>query len=549
MRVKEKKDGVSVHAVSGSHVVLLGMDATNTARKGLLGFSIQRTDHTKNEKQWCRGFRIFEANKDRRAQGTPVSTWDNPVQSFLWGDYTAEMGHKYSYTIIPAYGTPAELDHDRKGPVEVGITTEDQDTGTHAVYFNRGVAASQAYARKFPKGSPDEYGSPAYKWLSRGLEEALLAFISQAKGNKWGLRAAVYEFNHEPVLKAFHAAIDAGADVQIVFDAREKWDKDGNPTGPFQANRAAIKKAGIKNHCIERTQNPSYISHNKFIVLLENGKPTQVWTGSTNITRGGIFGHANVGHAVREPKIAAAYLKYWEQLSQDPTSVNLQAWIEENSPLPGHPLPCKCIIPIFSPRKTLDALKWYAETMKGADTCACLTLAFTLSKPFQEIFSDTRAALNYILFDKEAKNVADKNRLDLRIAIGAQIDDNHLENWYKDLWEKEHLSGLNQHVAYIHTKVLLVDPFGKNPLLISGSANFSDNSTRRNDENMLIIRGDTRVVDIYVTEFMRLFDHFRARTFGQTPSEETHYLTPDDKWTNPYFNPKSTKFRQRELFR
>ena len=32
-----------------------------------------------------------------------------------------------------------------------------------------------------------------------------------------------------------------------------------------------------------------------------------------------------------------------------------------------------------------------------------------------------------------------------------------------------------------------------------------------NDENMLVIRGDQRVADIYLTDFMRLFDHFESR--------------------------------------
>jgi phosphatidylserine/phosphatidylglycerophosphate/cardiolipin synthase-like enzyme len=329
MRVREKKDGVSVHAVSGTHVVLLGLDVTAAARKDLLGFSILRKDHSTNEQYRCQGFRIFEANKDRYAHGELVSTWDNPVQSFLWCDYTAQPKSVYTYQIIAVYGEPADLDHKRKHPVVVKIQTQDPDNGTHAVYFNRGVAGSQAYARKFPKGSPEVYGKPAYTWLSRGLEEALISFIRQARAKKWGLRAAVYEFNHAPVLDAFREAIDLGADVQIVFDAREKWDKDGKPAGPFQANRVAIKKAGIKSHCIERTDNPSYISHNKFIVLLENGKPVRVWTGSTNITKGGIFGHANVGHVIRDPKIAEAYLGYWEQLSQDPVNSELQKWTAE----------------------------------------------------------------------------------------------------------------------------------------------------------------------------------------------------------------------------
>jgi len=48
----------------------------------------------------------------------------------------------------------------------------------HLIYFNRGVAGSQAYARKFGHVSPTNLKpaakkESAFKWLSRGLEEAI----------------------------------------------------------------------------------------------------------------------------------------------------------------------------------------------------------------------------------------------------------------------------------------------------------------------------------------------------------------------------------------
>src|SRR5262249_11030768 len=63
-------------------------------------------------------------------------------------------------------------------------------------------------------------------------------------------------------------------------------------------------------------------------------------------------------------------------------------------------------------------------------------------------------------------------------------------------------------VFFVHTKFLLIDPLSDDPLVCSGSANFSPDSLLRNDENMLLIRGDTRVADIYMTEFDRIFRHF-----------------------------------------
>jgi phosphatidylserine/phosphatidylglycerophosphate/cardiolipin synthase-like enzyme len=66
-------------------------------------------------------------------------------------------------------------------------------------------------------------------------------------------------------------------------------------------------------------------------------------------------------------------------------------------------------------------------------------------------------------------------------------------------------------VFFVHTKFLLIDPLSDDPLVCSGSANFSPDSLLQNDENMLLIRGDTRVADIYMTEFDRVFRHFYFR--------------------------------------
>ena len=58
---------------------------------------------------------------------------------------------------------------------------------------------------------------------------------------------------------------------------------------------------------------------------------------------------------------------------------------------------------------------------------------------------------------------------------------------------------------------MLIDPLGLSPLVVTGSANFSCASVKNNDENMLFIAGDSRVADIYFTEFWRLFRHWRFR--------------------------------------
>jgi hypothetical protein len=68
------------------------------------------------------------------------------------------------------------------------------------------------------------------------------------------------------------------------------------------------------------------ISHNKFVILLKDGEPLEVWSGSTNVTEGGIYGHANVGHRIGDRKVAAAYLDYWMQISLNPSRPDICAF-------------------------------------------------------------------------------------------------------------------------------------------------------------------------------------------------------------------------------
>ena len=99
---------------------------------------------------------------------------------------------------------------------------------------------------------------------------------------------------------------------------------------------------------------------------------------------------------------------------------------------------------------------------------------------------------------------------------------------------------------------MLIDPLSDDPLVVSGSANFSENSTTKNDENMLVIRGNTRVADIFLGEFMRLFNHFKSRNVRNRMTDEefeaSATLTSDDSWTDGYYTPGSSEWNERLLF-
>ncbi len=545
MRKRASDGPLSVHAIAGSYVVLLGMDMDQENTRGLLGFAIERTDHTEDERYWLKGFKTFEDTDPGLPPGSPTSTLEQPLQAFLWGDYTAKPDHRYTYRVVAMRGKPKKLIQGES--VEVEISTEDDDLGAHAVYFNRGVAGSQAYARRFRNKRPDEIPNrEAWVWLSRGLEEALLAFVGKASGERYGLRASLYEFRYPPVLKAFSQARRSGANVRIVFDAKANSDES-----PRNGNLAAIARARIKGITEPREANPSFISHNKFVVLLEDGEPKEVWTGSTNVTDGGIFGHSNVGHLVRDPEVAARYLDYWEELAKDPEARGLRPLVEEATPVPEGESPADSTTVVFSPRSSLEALEWYASRMDAARSAVFLTAAFGISETLEEVLVRDREHLRYLLLEKEDEDMEILRRdPDNRFAVGGVIgSDNAFGRWL----EEQPVAELNTHVKYVHTKYALIDPLGGDPVVITGSANFSDASTKSNDENMLVIRGDTRVADLYLTEFMRLFYHFYFRYVvdqeaNRASDPSARYLTPDEGWLSDYYRKGSPRQKERLYF-
>ena len=100
MRLQRSQDGLTVNAISGTHVVMLGHDLSEAARKGCLGFAVQREDHTENERYWMSGTKTFEKTDPHLGPGGQVSTRQHPCQSFQWADYSAKERHDYTYRVV-----------------------------------------------------------------------------------------------------------------------------------------------------------------------------------------------------------------------------------------------------------------------------------------------------------------------------------------------------------------------------------------------------------------------------------------------------------------
>jgi phosphatidylserine/phosphatidylglycerophosphate/cardiolipin synthase-like enzyme len=550
MRKKVSSGGLTVNAIAGTHVILLGINLTSAARRRCLGFAIQREDHTEGEKYWLSGTKTFASTDPGLGPGGQVSSQQHPIQSFQWADYSAKPAYDYTYTVVPIYGEPTAL---REGnSVAVQIKTEQEFGTKHSVFFNRGAIASQEYARRFQNQAPSEVGEAAYKWLSRGLLEALLAFIHQARDSSFSLYGAIYEFQWPEILAALKDVSKAGAKVHIVYDGIDK----GN--GPLVANETGITAAKIKGLCSPRTVGT--IMHNKFFVLCQDDRPIAILTGSTNISENGIFGHSNCAHVVDDPAVAAAYLDYWKLLKADEFLAVERTWMENQNSAPPDPWN-KATTAVFSPRKGLGVLDWYSQIANSAENALFMTFAFGMHDYFKQVYEQNDNVLRFALMEKEGNGVGlAQGRKDIArirklpnvvVAIGNRIALNGFDKW---LGEIDRIKA-NVNVRWIHTKYMLVDPLGDNPVVVTGSANFSKASINTNDENTLVIRGDHRVADIYLGEYMRMYSHYafreavaNSKKWNKGKEWNPSNLIESDAWQSDYFEKGSQRYLRRRYF-
>ena len=530
--VKGEQTPLRATALVGMHSILLGFDydVPPAQRADLLGFAIHRTDKTSDESWWLSGQIRFKG--DAGDFGEDVPTNRAPLQKFHWGDYTAKPGHEYVYRVHAVHGSPGSPQ--LSTPVELAVQAAVNRAPAIGVHFNRGVTAARAYRLRFGDKPPDEVeDDAAYRWLSRGLQEALLSYLAAAKAGD-ELKVAIYEFEHESVIEALKSAKARGVSVRLVYHARP-GDEQGDVNSGHVAE-LALPPAAVK----ARTRVPN-ISHNKLVVLLRDGKPIRVWTGSTNFTEAGFFLQTNVGLTFSDAKTAQAYDAYFELLFRDLAKSAMHKAVEAlTASLPASDSSAL----IFAPEGGTTILKRSVQLVADAKQAVFISCPFGLDAVVANALNaNGPAVLEYGLV-----NTTSRKRI-------VELIDRSPNSWFTTPnWLKEFDGGLWDAHAYgnhkVHVKSIVIDPWSTGTEVLIGSANFSDESARLNDENSLYKRGDRRLAAIVATEFLRMFDHYKFRDYVVRAKKSTaeRYLVEDGSWTKPYFDPATSKFTERRVF-
>ena len=246
--------------------------------------------------------------------------------------------------------------------------------------------------------------------------------------------------------------------------------------------------------------------------------------------------------------------RYWQILDADHTRKPTATAVEALGTVPPA-VWNDGILPVFSPRLNLDALDWYADIAGSAQRALFMTFAFGMNPRFVSVYDQVDDVLRFALMEKKGHGAQYKKQAEeidrIRkhrntvVSVGHRVELNNFDRWL------EEIDRINdeQHVLYVHTKYMLVDPLGATPVVVVGSANFSASSTDTNDENMLVIRGNSAVADVYLGEFMRLFSHYAFRESlrfkdNTTPAAalQRKHLAEDPDWIEGGGNPSAGYF-------
>jgi phosphatidylserine/phosphatidylglycerophosphate/cardiolipin synthase-like enzyme len=483
------------------------------------------------------------ANGPAADPGTRKPTTEWPIQKYLWSDFMVNPGDTVAYRVVPMTGTADALEEAQDEAsawsplMDIGAETD----GHASCFFNRGIVASQWLARLLPEDHPSTKlaeviatpGDKIRNFLGGPARNKLVSLLTEANAAQAHVYAALFELDDPelvPLLKAFgkraHVVLGNGS-------VKHKGDDENADA------RSELEECDLK----DRMTAPRALAHNKFLVICdENSSPQSVWTGSTNWTKTGLCTQANNALLVNDPVLAQFYVDQWDALASagDVTPPDLyEANASPRTPARGGPTTLW-----FTPMHEQLDLEQAGELIANAQE-GILFLMFnpgprgTLLNDIIELASPSSPKFNPDLYIQGVVNQnpgTAKNPVTL-FNRGDRIDANEdvvlpaaipgaLKFWLPELLK------LPRAHAMVHSKVVVVDPYGANPVVMTGSHNMGPKASGVNDENLILIQGNGNLASQYAGKIMEIYSQYRWRASVQAEHGKPKWqgLADDDKW-------------------
>ena len=475
--------------------------------------------------------------------GTRKPTTEWPIQKYLWSDFQVNGGDQVAYRVTPMMGTEANLRADGANASEWSptFTIGAETAGNISCYFNRGIVASQWLARALPDVNPSAAltkiiatpGDKIRNFLAGPIRDKLTSLLTETCAGDGHVFAALFELDDPeliPLLQAFgkraHVVLGNGS-------VKHKGDDENSDA------RAELRMCDVH----DRMTAPRALAHNKFLVIADSHQtPQAVWTGSTNWTETGLCTQANNALLVRNPALAQSYLDQWKMLvdCKDASPPNL---IEANgTPHTVRQLPGVTLW--FTPMHGGSDLEQAGELIRGAKE-GILFLMFNpgprgtllndiidLASPQGQHYDpdlyvqgvvnqNPGTAKNPVTLFNRSEKIETNQDVVLPAAISETLT----------FWRQELLKLPRTH-AMVHSKVVVIDPYGDHPVVMTGSHNMGPKASGVNDENLLIIEGDGELASQYAGQIMEIYSQYRWRQSVQLEHGDPKWkgLADEDDW-------------------
>ena len=331
-------------------------------------------------------------------------------------------------------------------------------------------------------------------YLNNSLDDTLIAYINRAK---YTMDIAIYSYSQSSFISDIGAAINAaynrGVNIRVIYDG-------GNGLGSLSTLNSNIKTLGSP------TSSNYTIMHNKFVVIDANStdpKDAIVWTGSMNWSSYQVSSDVNNVVILQDSAIAHLYTKEFEMMWGSTTLT------------PGPAANQK-----FGPDKT--DLGIHNFVVDGH----AIEVYFSPSDNTESHIQSTIATANKDLYFGvyTFTSTADANAIVARKNAGvytAGILDSYSNGYTPNTTFAASLGSLykvftNGSTIY-HSKMLIVDPSDKcsDPIVLTGSHNWTTSANTKNDENTLIIHSDT-IANQYYQSFYANFTALGGSLTAQT---------------------------------
>ena len=367
--------------------------------------------------------------------------------------------------------------------------TVSESSGDMHVYFNGSVDHSVA---------TDELAIS----LGTDMNDTIAAWITSAQHT---LDVAAYNFNDQTLQVAFNTAASNGVQIRWIYEGQN-------------ANIGLNSLDGsIVTH--PRNDNEGSGMHNKFIIAdAEYTDLAFVLTGSTNLTTGNLVSDLNNAIIFEDQSLARAYKIEFEEMwgSDGPTP---DASNSKFGPDKSWNTPVNFVIggsPVelyFSPSDGTNAMiQSHIEAANADFEFALLTLT-------RDDLGDAIVELNQSFFVNPIGAIEQIN------TTGSEYDylvENSVEVYHHDISND------------LHHKYCIIDhsDVDSDPMVITGSHNWSSTAENVNDENTVIVH-DARVANLYHQEFQGILNALGVGIHEAVAAEPTCRIYP---------NPASTSF-------